>query len=137
MAGRCVNRFQPPAIDPRLEELNAVVRSTECLRHFVLSIEFWISPSGQLRQWMKLNVCLAAFLLIPAIVLMPIIGLVLHEVDGWLSMLLSIAWKLIVLSILVSVVVCVATSQNIFHLRPRVHPEDENENRLLRVELRE
>ena len=34
----------PPAIDPRLEELNAVVRSTESLRHFVLSVEFWISP---------------------------------------------------------------------------------------------
>ena len=99
--------LQPPAIDPHLEELNAVVRSTECLRHFILSIEFWISPRGQLRQWMKLNVCLAAFLLIPAVVLMPIISLVLHEVDGWLSTLTRIAWKLIVLSILVSVVVCV------------------------------
>ena len=91
---------QRPTIDPHLEELNAVVRSTECLRHFALSVEFWISPSGRLRQWMKLNLCLAAFLLIPAVVLMPIIGLVLHEVDGWLSMLVIIFLKLIGLSIL-------------------------------------
>ena len=99
--------LQPPAIDPHLEELNAVVRSTECLRHFVLSIEFWISPGGQLRQWVRLNVCVAAFLLIPAVVLMPIIGLVLHEVDGCLAMLARIAWKLILLSILIFVAVCV------------------------------
>ena len=51
--------LQPPAIYPHLEELNAVVRSTECLRHLILSIEFWISPSGRLRQWMKLNISLA------------------------------------------------------------------------------
>ena len=96
---------QRPRIDPKLEELNAVVRSTECLRHFVLSVEWWISPGGQLRQWMKLNVCLAAFLVIPAVLLMPIISLVLHEVDNWLSMLLSITRKVILLSILVSVAI--------------------------------
>ena len=57
----------PPAIDPRLEELSAVVRSTECLRHFVLSIEYWISPNGRSRHWIKLNICLAVFLFIPAV----------------------------------------------------------------------
>ena len=99
--------LQPPAIDPRLEELNPVVRSTECLRHFVLSTEYWLSPDGRLRWWIKLNVCLATFTLIPAVILMPIISLVLHEVDEWLFLLLSIAWKLILLSTLISVVVFV------------------------------
>ena len=96
-----------PTIDPRLEELNTVVRSAECLRHFILSVEFWISPSGLLRQWMKQNILLAAFLLIPAVLLMPVISLVLHEVEGWLSTLLSIVWKLILLSIIAFVAVCV------------------------------
>lgn len=95
--------IQRPTIDPRLEELNAVVRSTECLRHFVLSIEYWLSPTGRLRQWMKLNICLAAFLFIPAIVMMPIIGLILGEVDGCLAMLAKIVLKLILLSILITV----------------------------------
>ena len=99
--------LQAPAIDPRLEELNAVVRSTECLRHFVLSVEFWISPTGRLRHWLKINFRLAAFLIVPAVVLMPVIGLVLHEVDGCLAMLARIAWKLILLSVLVFVIVMV------------------------------
>ena len=98
--------LQPPSIDPHLEELNAVARSTECLRHFISSIEYWLSPNGQLRQWVKLNVCIAAFLLIPAIVLRPAITLVLHEVDGCLAMLARIVLKLILLSILLSVAVC-------------------------------
>ena len=99
--------IQPPTINPRLEELNAVVRSTECLRHFVLSMEYWLSPSGRLRCWLKINLCVCAWLFIPAIFLMPVVSLVLHEVDGWLSMLLSIIWKLILLSTLISVVVYV------------------------------
>ena len=97
--------IHPPAIDSHLEELNAVARSTECLRHFVLSIEFWISLGGRLRQWIKLNICLAAFLLIPAIFLIPVISLVLHELDGVVTVVTCIAWKLILLSTLVSVVV--------------------------------
>ncbi len=75
-------------------------RSAECLRHFVLSIEYWLSPNGRLRWWLKSNVLpvpLGSF--IPAVVLMPVISLVLHEVDGWLSMLMSIVLKLMALSI--------------------------------------
>jgi hypothetical protein len=95
----------PPEINPALETLTALPRSAECLRHFVLSIEFWISPGGRLRQWIALNVRLAAFLLIRAILLMPVISLVLHEVDGWLSVLLSIVLKVMLMSVLVTVAV--------------------------------
>ena len=95
--------LQSPAIDPHLEELNVVVRTTECLRHFVLSIEYWLSPNGRLRQWIKINVCVAAWLVIPAVILMPVISLVLYEVDGWLSMLLSIVLKVILLIAVVTV----------------------------------
>ena len=97
----------PPAINSELEMLGAISRSTECLRHFVLSTEYWLSPNGRLRQWVKVNVFVAAFLLIPAAFLMPVISLILHEVDGWLSLLLSIALKVILLTALVSVVVLV------------------------------
>lgn len=97
--------LQPPTIDPRLTELNTVVRSAECLLHFVLSIEYWLSPNGRLRLWLKINFCLCAWLFVPAITLMPIISLVFHELDGWLSMLVSIILKLIVLGLLVFVAV--------------------------------
>ena len=95
----------PPAIDGELETLPVIQRSTECLRHFILSTEHWISPHGRLRWWLKINLCLWAWLFIPAVVLMPVISLVLHEVDGWLSALLSIAWKLVVLGILSTVAI--------------------------------
>ena len=95
----------PPAINPELEMLSAIPRSAECLRHFVLSIEYWISPNGRLRQWVKLNVLVASWLVVPAVVLMPVISLVLHEVDGWLSALVSIVLKAMLLSALVTVAV--------------------------------
>ena len=97
--------LQPPAIDPHLEELNAVVRSTECLRHLVLSLEFWISPKGRLRWWLRINICLAAWIFIPAIFVMPIVSVILREVDASLSVVLSIALKIVLLTALVSVVV--------------------------------
>ena len=97
--------IHPPAINPNLETLSVLPRSVECLRHFVLSTEYWLSPSGHLRWWLKINFGLAAFLIIPAVFLMPIIGLVLHEVDGWLTLLLSIVGKLILLGVLVTTLV--------------------------------
>ena len=94
----------PPAIAPDLEELGALPRSTECLRFFVLSVEHSLSPNGYLRWWLKMNCCLGALLFIPAVILMPAISLVLWQMDGWLSMVLSIAIKLIVLSALITAV---------------------------------
>jgi hypothetical protein len=43
---------------------------------------------------------MAAWLLIPAILVTPAVGLILWQVTGWLSMLQSIAGRLIVLPIL-------------------------------------
>ena len=77
--------IHPPAIDPHLEELTAIPRATECLRHFVLSTEYWLSRMVGCVGGSKTNVALS-IAVHPAIVLMPIIGLALHEVDGWLSM---------------------------------------------------
>ncbi len=97
--------LQPPAINPQLETLGALTRSTLCLQHFLLGIEYWLSPNGRLRWWLKINGCLCAWLFIPAIVLMPIVSLVLHEVDGMVTVVTNIVLKLFVLSILISVAV--------------------------------
>lgn len=92
----------PPTIDPHLETLGPFSRSTECLRFFILSVEHWLSPAGRLRWWIKLNLCLSAWVLVPAVFLMPVVSIVLHELDGWLSMLLSIVLKVILLTILIA-----------------------------------
>lgn len=99
--------LQTPGIDPNLEEFSPIPRSAECLRHFILSTEYWLSPRGRLRWWFKINLCLWAWLLIPAIFLMPVVSVILHELDASLSVLVSIVLKLILLSVLISVAMLV------------------------------
>ncbi len=93
--------IQKPAADPRLEELDPLARSTECIRYSLLSFEFWLSPDGTIREWLRHNVRIGAWLFIPAVFVMPVIGFILWQLTGWLSMLMSIAGKLIVLPILI------------------------------------
>jgi hypothetical protein len=89
-----------PLVNKNLFKLDALSRSAECFHYFLLSLEFWISPEGRVREWFKNNVLLAVLLVIPAIFVMPVVGLILWQLTGWLSMLQTIAGKLIVLPIL-------------------------------------
>ena len=93
--------IRKPTVDRRLQDLDALARSMECIRYSVLSIEFWISPDGTVREWLRHNVRIGVWLFIPAIFVMPAIGFILWQFTGWLSMFMSIAGKLIVLPILI------------------------------------
>ena len=64
---RLGSRWQPhplvvPAVDPELPALPAPSRCAEVLRYSVLRAEFWLSPGGSLREWLRLNVWLACVL---------------------------------------------------------------------------
>ncbi len=98
---KIVVRPKSPAVDPEFQRLNGLQRAAESLRYVFLRWEHWVSPSGDMREWLRHNACIGAWLLIPAIVVMPAIGLILWQVTGWLSMLTSIAVKLIVLPVLI------------------------------------
>jgi hypothetical protein len=89
----------PPTVDPDLEHLNGVQRSAEVLRYSILSIEWWISPNGRLREWLRLNGKGSAILLIPALLILPLVGFILWQLLWWALMLVSLAGKLIVLPI--------------------------------------
>ena len=68
-----------------------------CSEHRILDQPKWTIPT-----WIKLNVILAAFLLvIPAVILMPVVSLVLHEVDGVVTIVTDIVLKLILLTVFV------------------------------------
>ena len=92
-----------PLVNTQLDGLNSLQRITEAFRYTILSTEHWLSPEGQIREWLRRNLLLCAWLLIPAICVMPAVGLVLWQLTGWLSMLTSIAAKLIMLPILILV----------------------------------
>ena len=61
----------------------------------LLRWEHWASPTGDIREWLRHNTRVGAWLLMPAI------GLILWQVDGWLSMLMTIFGHLIVLPVLI------------------------------------
>lgn len=93
--------LHPPTVDPEFNHLSGLSRAAECLRYVLLRWEFWASPSGDMRNWLRENTRIGALLLIPAILVMPVIGLILWQLSGWLSMLTSIFGHVIVLPILV------------------------------------
>ena len=92
---------EPPRVDADLGRMNAVERATESLRYALLRWECWASPSGDIREWLRQNTRIAAWLFIPALFVMPVIGLILWQVSGWLTLLTSVAGKLIVLPVLI------------------------------------
>ena len=89
--------IQPPKVDPELKNLSGVQRSAEVIRFGVLSLEFWLSPLGRLREWVRLNSKLSAILLIPAVLVLPLILLITGQLMQWLALLISISGKLIIL----------------------------------------
>ena len=62
-----------------------------------------MSPSGHLREWLRQNTCVGAWLLIPAVTVMPTISLILWQLTAWVTMLTFIVSKLIVLPVLILV----------------------------------
>lgn len=92
--------IDPPQVDPDLPHLDGITRSAESIRYSILSIEFWISRNGQVREWLKHNTHLCVWLAIPALVVVPVITFILWHVSRWATMLTSITGHLIVLPIL-------------------------------------
>ncbi len=106
---------EPPTVDPNLQELDPLTRSAESIRYSILSLEFWISPKGQVREWLRSNARLAILLAIPSFLVLPIITFVLWQLVAWLVALTSIAGKLIIFPILALLaVVMITVTVNIF-----------------------
>lgn len=91
--------INPPSVDPELGQLDGLQRSAEAIRYSILSIEFWISPTGQAREWLRQNSRLAVWIAIPAFLIMPVITFVLAQLNGWIGTLVGIAGNLIVLPV--------------------------------------
>jgi hypothetical protein len=92
--------IDPPKVDPDLHHLDGLTRSAESFRYSILSIEWWVSPNGRLREWVKHNTHLAAWLIIPAILVVPVVTFILWQLAKWVTMLTSITGHLIILPIL-------------------------------------
>ncbi len=101
--------IERPQVDPELPKLNGLQRATESLRYTILSIEWWLSPNGKLREWLRLNSKVGSILVIPAVMVVPLITLTLWQVWAWTGWLVGIAGHLILfpLAVLAAVVVTI------------------------------
>jgi hypothetical protein len=75
-----------PDIDPDMLELPWPERSAEVTRHFVLSAERWVSPSGWLREWVRINVRLAVAFAATALLVVPTVSALLAGAADWTSL---------------------------------------------------
>ncbi len=81
----------PPTIDEELESLSPIERSAEVLRFQLLRLEYQLSSRGRLREYLKLNLCIAVVFAAPAFLIAPIITFFLGEVAAWSALLLTTA----------------------------------------------
>jgi hypothetical protein len=76
-----------------------------------LAFEYSLSPGGGLRAWLKLNMAVALFLGIPALLVVPVITVLFTAVSTWTALLLQIVLNLLyaalALMALVFVLLCV------------------------------
>jgi hypothetical protein len=60
-------------------------------------LEFWLSPSGFIREWIRQVVRFALFLGAPVLLVVPLVTFLLASLLKWTVLITTIAWKLILL----------------------------------------
>lgn len=81
--------IEPPEVDPELPHLTGVERSAEVFRYSVFSLEYWLSPKGYLREWLRFNAKIASILFIPALLVVPLITFTLMQFKTWAELLVT------------------------------------------------
>jgi hypothetical protein len=81
--------LDPPRVDPDLSNLTGPERSAETIRYSILSAEFWLSPKGYLREWLRFNTKVASILFVPALLVVPIITFTLGQFKTWVELLVA------------------------------------------------
>ena len=91
-AGRCLQPVEiaAPTVDPRLRQMHPLARGGEVIRYSLLRTEYWLSPRGTLREWLRFNLKLA-------LLLTPFITILLTSAVEWSAKLAEIARNLAVI----------------------------------------
>ncbi len=95
-----IQRWQPvpllvPMVDIDLPYLSAIERSAEVLRYTCSRLEYWLSPQGQLREWLRFNLRIACVLVVPALVVAPLVTLALGQFKAWVDLIVSTTSNLV------------------------------------------
>ena len=80
-----------PAIAADLERLPWPERCAEVVRHALLSAEHWLSRSGWVREWIRLNVWVAVILTVAALLVIPPVTALLEGFRDWAGLVSATA----------------------------------------------
>ena len=75
-----------PVVNTQLNQMNGLQRAAESFCYTILSIEYWISPDGAIRSWLRMNSRLCVWMIIPGVVVIPVVSLILWQLAFWFSM---------------------------------------------------
>ena len=88
--------LSPPRVNAGFAEMDPLERTTEVLRHSFCQLEWWLSPGGRLREWLRFNLVTGTVLSIPALLVVPLITYLLGQFANWTALLRQIGSNLIV-----------------------------------------
>ena len=74
-------------MDHELPSLSGVERSAEVLRFMMHKLEYWLSPLGHLREFIKLNLRLVLAIAIPVLMVAPLVTMALDQFKAWIVLL--------------------------------------------------
>ena len=105
-----IKRWQPeplaiPEVDRDLPRLNAIERSAEVLRFSLHQFEYWLSPGGSLREWIRFNLRLALGLAVPGLLVAPLVTLALRQIDTWIEFITKTTSNLVLVPLSVLLVI--------------------------------
>ena len=118
-----------PVVDTELPHLSGIERAAEVMRFILRKLEHWMSPSGRLREFTKMNARLAFAIAVPVILVAPLVTLALEQLKGWVTLMTSTVSSFILfpLSVLLCILlVCgmIYISRCIFEMRVRSNRRD-------------
>jgi hypothetical protein len=76
-----------PRADGEMIRCGAVERAAEVFRYMFHRLEYWISPNGWLREWIRINLRVALLVAIPALVVAPLVTRALIHLNAWVTQL--------------------------------------------------
>jgi len=98
-----------PIVARDLPSLPPIERATEVLRYSMRDAEWWISPGGHLRAWIRLNLLVSLSLGIPALLIVPVVTYFLNGVLIWTALLVQIGKNLVIVPVLAMAGVALVT----------------------------
>jgi hypothetical protein len=100
----------PPKVHRDLPRLSAPQRIGEVVRYSCLRLEYWISPSGGLREWARLNIALTLLIGIPILIFAPLVSLLLTCFVSWTDSLVQIVINLLLVPVIAVAAVAIITA---------------------------